>query len=671
MLNHVQSIKYKIILPLALVFLLVTSGMAVIIYQMAGASLQQKGQTLMEVAKLGIENAFIARQTAEEVMEKEMFAQATIIAYLFEQGLTYDQAVQIAAKAEIDDIWITDDKGNTILTNAGPNVAFNFGSDPNQQAYEFMELITGLRDKIAQPAQPRSVDPKVYKFVGVEGWASKRIVQVGRDGIRLTELENRIGAKPLIEALKANVSEDVLFSGVVAADGSLSYSSDEALTELDGAVKAALMQHLGEKQEGISRVRSSYQGNQADYYMASLSNGQSFIMAQSTEVLTHIRNIIIASTAGGLLIVGALLFFIVNRQFRRLHALQQAMTSISEGEGDLTQRLPVSSKDEIGQLSEAANRFIEKIHSIVIDVKQAAQSSKEDAAEIKDNAARTLELAKEMNATIHEMTVMSVKQSEEVEQGMIVLQQLATDIDDTKNNAHVLNEYNETVQEKQDKGFRAIDDLSAAMKQNAQVVGEVTEHLSRLKYDIDAIGEIAVTITGISQQTGLLALNASIEAARAGEQGRGFAVVAAEVRKLADQANVSSERIQELIGNVQHSAALTLSSMGGVEDSVKSQETSVEITADASASMKESLEATRSFIVKITESMDTIGQSKDSIVAFMESTSAMSEESAAGSEEVLAGVESQVNMFANVSTLAVRLDQLMNDLQAVVDRFKV
>lgn len=669
--NSVQtsSIKSKIIWPMVVIFTLVIVSMAIMIYQMTSQSVREKGMTTIEIAKIGIENAMIARQAAEEVMEQEMYGQAVLISYLVEQGLTYEATIELLAEADIDEIWVTDDTGKVVLTNAGPDVDFHFGADPEGQAYEFMTLLDRTRIRIAQPAQERTIDPKVYKYVGVNGWSAPRIIQVGREGIRLTELEETIGAKPLIDELKKSDSEDVLFSGIIDNEGTLIYASDASMTAL-----AEGIYHPSEESLELDQIimrSATYQGQSADYYITHLSSGESLVMALSTKILDQIRNTVIIATIIGIALTAALLFLIVNGRFKQLALMQHSMDSLAEGEGDLTQRLPVLSKDEIGRLSHAANQFIDKIHSIVADVRRATEKSKLHAQDIHLNADNSLHAAQEISTATQEMAAMTAHQSEEIAKGFEIMQKLSAHIDQTQQDANELHSQNMVIFEKQQQGHTAMKLLSDSMNENTKVMQTVMNSLSKLKADIDAISQMTNSITAITEQTKLLALNATIEAARAGEHGKGFSIVASEVRKLSEQTHSATKQILELVYNIQDSSAMTTQSMNSAILILERQESSVEQTSSAFSGIEETLSTIQQYIQQISEAMSSVAASKNDIVHMMELTSATTEQSVASSQEVLASTESQLTMFKNVSDLAHRLSETMTQLDEVVNLFKI
>lgn len=663
-----NSIKYKIMLPMLVILLLVSAGTAAVTYRSTAESLQQKGMTTLLTAKIGIENELIARRTAEEVMETEMKAQAVLASYILEQGqLSYEQIVELAERSGIDEFWITDAKGQTVLTNNAPKVDFNFGADPEGQAYEFMDLINGKSDFVSQPAQPRTIDPKVFKYIGVSGWDSPRIVQVGRDGARLTELERLIGAAPLLDQLKKELGGDVLFAGIAAADGKLLYATDADAEQLS----PMLLPYLEASANGNEVVSQSYKGERANYYFTRLSDGTTLVLTLSNQVL--MSNVYWTSAAGliGVAIAAVLFFLIVGKQTKRLRRLESAMNSLAEGDGDLTQRLPVGSGDEVGRLSEAANRFIGTIHTIVLEVKQAALGSKSDSDRILEETGNVREIARELNGAVHDIAAAASKQAESVEDGMAGVQSLADRIDGAKETTGELYDYNAEIHSRQESGMAALEALLESIRQSVETSKSVESSMGKLMTDIDAVSRMASSIHEISRQTNLLALNAGIEAARAGEHGQGFMVVAKEVRKLSEQARSSAEEIQTTVANVLESAGRTTEAVGASLAIVGNQEQQVQLSSDAFSAIRESMARVHELTERMAGEMDVLGRRKNDLLQFIELSSASTEETAASSEEMLANVESQTSIFSHVHDRAAELQQRMNQLLAGVNRFKV
>ncbi|WP_311198853.1 methyl-accepting chemotaxis protein [Paenibacillus hexagrammi] len=178
-------------------------------------------------------------------------------------------------------------------------------------------------------------------------------------------------------------------------------------------------------------------------------------------------------------------------------------------------------------------------------------------------------------------------------------------------------------------------------------------------------------IQGISKQTGLLALNASIEAARAGEHGRGFAVVAAEVRKLSEQSTEASDRIRGILDNVIQSAEMTKQVMLTSHSALEAQFVSVEHTGAAFREIEETLTEMNQLIITMRGMTQSLNIQKESMIQFIESASAITEQTAAGSEEVLASVETQLEMFGQVSAKAAELTETMQKVKGTFERFKV
>ncbi|HEU4964790.1 MAG TPA: methyl-accepting chemotaxis protein [Bacilli bacterium] len=662
------SMKNKIILTIMLVLTLVVAGMAVLIYEQTAKSLDQSGRALTETVRMGIDNAILSRQTAEDVMEKEMIGQAVLLANLTERGTSYEELVELSKRSGVDEFWITDKEGNTILTNMAPSVDFNFGADPEGQAYEFMDLITGSRDVVTQPAENRSIDGKFYKFVGVTGWNTPRIVQVGRDGQKLIDLENQAGTKPLLADIKSNLSDQVLLAAVVGADGNVAETSDESLKSLSSELTDHLKQALSAKK--TTWMPSNLNGTKVTYFFAPLSNGQGLVLGLSNEVLTNIQLVTALAVVIGLVLTGAIVFLIVTRQFRRLQGLEGAMLAISKGEGDLTQRIPVTSRDEVGRLAYAANGMLQTLQNTVQEVAQAIQNLHLGSSNLKttteqmqganhqiaDDTAQVSNEAQESNAQLTQMNQMIAQMAATVDEIAATAQQASATSSDTGQlvvqGKGILTEATDkmdVIQANTDFNNRSIDQLAAKSEQIEQILGMITE---------------------IAGQTNLLALNAAIEAARAGEAGRGFAVVATEVRKLAENAVDSTSEIANILDDIQEQIAHIVTNREKHDRDLhvglgafSEVETIFEQVAAAS-------QALVSHVQLISSENRTLADKWHELVNGLQVVQEGSERTVGSSENIAGVIEEMTASMDEIASSAAHLAQTADQLQDTISKYR-
>jgi methyl-accepting chemotaxis protein len=214
-------------------------------------------------------------------------------------------------------------------------------------------------------------------------------------------------------------------------------------------------------------------------------------------------------------------------------------------------------------------------------------------------------------------------------------------------------------------GSAAVSQATEAMAAVRSASGEATEAIRGLGAKSDEIGGIVQTITGIAEQTNLLALNAAIEAARAGEQGRGFAVVADEVRKLAEESQTAAGSIAGLIREIQ---AETARAVSVVEDGAQRTEQgtrTVEEARDGFSAIDDSVSDMVARVEAIAEAVGQIAQSAGAmrdeiseVTAVAEQTSASSEQVSASTEQTAASTSEIADSAGDLSRTAARLEQL-------------
>ncbi|PXA73489.1 methyl-accepting chemotaxis protein [Vibrio sp. 11986-1-5] len=248
--------------------------------------------------------------------------------------------------------------------------------------------------------------------------------------------------------------------------------------------------------------------------------------------------------AGGFIMVGILL---ANSIAKPIRQIAQRFTDLGQGDGDLSQRIEIEGTDEIAQLSQGFNGFIDKIHQSMKEVSATSRALHHAAANVSNKSQTTFDN--------------SQHQREQTVQVVTAMNQMGSTISEIAANAATAAETaNEaatsTLQGKKviTQAKDTIDRLAIDMTNTGEVVGE----LAKKTQDI---GSILDVIREISEQTNLLALNAAIEAARAGDQGRGFAVVADEVRNLASRTASSTEEIQTMIHQLQADAKEAVQAM--------------------------------------------------------------------------------------------------------------
>ncbi|MCD7826253.1 MAG: methyl-accepting chemotaxis protein [Clostridiaceae bacterium] len=588
--------------------------------------------------------------------------------YSDSQACTYDDTD--ASISDLEKISIKSDIENTLLTNSLMNnfgdycIIYSnnasvgilasstselFGSDTlyeNVSSHITRETtndgwFTGTNDYYSRIFYVKRINDNAVLLAAIYSADLRALMetsdQMSDMTIRITDEENRIIYSTIDEETGGTALDDSISSKITDKSRSTFFTEGQLVTT----------NTCGDDWKIVSTVPTSS-------ILSEVYELQTF-----TIILTLIGIILVI--AGGIVFSNT-----ITRPIRRIVSVMQKAAN-----GDLTQTSDFKTFGELDVLSHTFNEMITQMRLLLAEAETVSEQVQSQVVDIGDIATQSRTISENITIAMEEVAKGAATQLDESHKTFHSLENLANNIGLTINNVTEVHANSRDTREIGSNSISQIQDLRTKTLAVNTSMNSINETFDVLVKEVENIESVIALIHSISEETSLLALNASIEAARAGEAGKGFAVVAGEVSNLATQTEKSTSNIYDVINKIREYVNNTMEILDSAKTIFAEQSTMVSDTADSFQQIVDSTDLISDKINQIGDLTSEMSSLKEESLTATQNILEITEHSSANTEEVLSVTLEQLDISRNLSQKAAELEEATSSLQQSLSKFKV
>nr|WP_238942013.1 methyl-accepting chemotaxis protein [Bacillus sp. REN10] len=662
-----KSIRFKFIVPIS--FLLFISFAFMIVFTGAKVEEKTKKNVLAQTKGIVKELEHSSQQFLQKYDESLQLLSESQQVKVYGQSINASAEKKGLAERELQEMFNQYTRLYKDVLNvyfATPNKQFkivpatqlNNSYDPTAQSW-FQSAVK--EKKSAVWSQPYENETGHYVItVSKAIYSGKNLIGVVGADINLTSLTNHIN------------DLDIGYEGypvIMAESGDAIVHPTEKGKKLTGQLlfKRA-MTNKGDNgialDQGEKHLFVYQRVNDTNWTVGAVFNEEALI-----SVSKEIRTILFLTALSILVVMVSVIYYLSAKITKPIEQLNRSVSEVAKGH--LHTKVEIKGRDEVAQLGCNFNHMMDSMRNIIKVVSQSAKNVKESVHELQTTTQLSAASSERTVYAINEIVVESASSANKAKSA----KELSTDLSEIINAVSEKTEKMATFAVDADRanqrGVHHIDSLQQSNDLSQQFIDSTEEVIIELGTEIQQIEKIIYTITDISAQTNMLALNASIEAARAGTYGQGFSVVAQEVRKLAEQSSQAAQEIQEMIEMILQGSNKAVSHIVQTKKNFTEQTKAVKQTNQIFENNSILMKDMKELIHSLHLDMRQVGVRKDELLDLSSYMAALSEQTAVACDKVNNHTEEQLHTVQSVKISIDRLNELNRELQQSIQRFRV